>query len=311
MLPAQVISYQELAADEQLVTGPATRRVLHANKESYRLVVVDEGHALRNPDTTWYKAMERLLGGSRKDLVLLTATPINNGLMDLYYLVMAFARHDRAFVAQGVESVRDLFIAAGARSRDAEDLDPDLLFPLADAVSVRRERRFIEEQWPDAVFPDGTPVRFPRPTMRTLRYDLDQAHPGLVERVVEVIEGLFLALYRPHAYEPGDEETQTEAALEGLLRSGLLKRFESSWWACLCSVRRMMDVQRDFLRLWDDLGIVLPRRAFRGANATELDEAGLAEWMEEQQGAGSVNQPLISSQSYAMMSHLTWRCSQV
>ena len=96
-LPAQVISYQELATDEQLLPGAGSRRVLHANKESYRLVVVDEGHALRNPDTTWYQAIERLLGGERKDLVLLTATPINNGLMDLYYLVMAFARHDRAF----------------------------------------------------------------------------------------------------------------------------------------------------------------------------------------------------------------------
>ena len=86
--------------------------------------------------------MERLLGGERKDVVLLTATPVNNGLWDLYNLVMLFAHHDRAFASIGIPSARKLFVAAGANSRDPENLDPDLLFPLADAVSVRRDRRF-------------------------------------------------------------------------------------------------------------------------------------------------------------------------
>ena len=111
--------------------------------------------------------MERLLGGERKDVVLLTATPINNGLWDLYNLVMLFARHDRAFAANGIRSVRELFVAPGANERDPENLDPDVLFPLADAVSVRRDRRFIEEHYPGATFPDGTPVRFPEPQPRT------------------------------------------------------------------------------------------------------------------------------------------------
>ncbi len=128
------------------------------------MIVVDEAHALRNEDTTWYRAMERLLGGERKDVVLLTATPINNGLWDLYNLVMLFAHHDRAFAAIGIHSVRDLFVRAGANERDPESLDPDVLFPLADAVSAcAATARFIEERYPGETFPDGTPVRFPGP----------------------------------------------------------------------------------------------------------------------------------------------------
>jgi len=103
-------------------------------------VIVDEAHALRSEDTTWCRAMERLLGGARKEVVLLTATPINNGRWDLYNLVMLFARHDKAFAAHGIDSVHDLFVAAGANERDPEALSPDVLFPLADAVSVRRDR---------------------------------------------------------------------------------------------------------------------------------------------------------------------------
>ena len=45
------------------------RRHLPADKDAYRLVVVDEAHALRSEDTSWYAAMERLLGGERKNVV--------------------------------------------------------------------------------------------------------------------------------------------------------------------------------------------------------------------------------------------------
>jgi PLD-like domain/SNF2-related domain len=99
-LPAEVLSFQELASDEQLAPDASKpRRHLASDKDAYRLVLVDEAHALRNEDTSWYRAMERLLGGERKHAVLLTATPVNNGLWDLYNLVMLFARHDRAFDA--------------------------------------------------------------------------------------------------------------------------------------------------------------------------------------------------------------------
>lgn len=278
-LPAQVISFQQLAADEQLVPDARLRRrVLHNAADSYRLVVVDEGHALRNPDTTWYRAVERLLGGERKDLVLLTATPVNNGLWDLYHLVMAFARHDRAFSAQGIASARRLFVAAGANAKDPENLDPDVLFPLADAVSVRRDRRFIEQHYPGATFPDGTPVRFPRPQLRTLRYDIDDAEPGLITDVTALIESLTMARYRPSAFEVGGGEAHEEAALGGLLQSGILKRFESCWWACLATVQRMVAAHDAFLAGWD-AGIVASRAALRTAALTETDDAGLAGWV--------------------------------
>ncbi|MBA2346926.1 MAG: hypothetical protein H0V81_01400 [Solirubrobacterales bacterium] len=274
-LPAQVISFNELAADEQLAPGaPNARRVLHNTKDAYRLVIVDEAHALRNADTTWYRAMERLLGGSRKQLVLLTATPINNGLWDLYHLVMLFARHDKAFAAHGIDSVRELFLQAGANERDPEALNPDVLFPLADAISVRRDRTFIESEYAGQQFADGTPVRFPTPHLRTHRYDLDAAHPGLLDRVATAIDALSMARYTPSSYELAGSERAVETQLAGLLRSGVLKRFESCWAACLATVERMLAAHEAFLAAWD-AGTVLSGDALRDA-AVGLEESGLA-----------------------------------
>ncbi|MBI2683947.1 MAG: hypothetical protein HYX33_00920 [Actinobacteria bacterium] len=280
-LPAQVVSYQELASDEQLGTGTGLGRRLHNNKDAYRLVIVDEAHSLRNADTSWYRAMQRLLGGSEKQVVLLTATPINNGLWDLYNLVMLFAGHDRAFAPIGIDSVRDLFLSAGANARDPENLDPARLFPLADAVSVRRDRAFIEREYPGATFPDGTPVHFPRPVAKTIRYDLDQAHAGLFDEIVACIDALTMARYQPTFYELDSAVSAPEAQLAGLLRSGLLKRFESCWRACLETVQMMLSAHDAFLAGWDH-GVVLTGDVLRAAAAAEADDAGLAGWIETQ-----------------------------
>jgi superfamily II DNA or RNA helicase len=280
-LPAQVISFNELAADEQLVPdAPQRRLTLAADKDAYRLVVVDEAHALRNEGTTWYRAMERLLGGEPKDAVFLSATPINNGLWDLYNLVLLFARHDRAFDAIGIPSARKLFERAGANERDPENLDPSVLFPLADAVSVRRDREFIQQRYPDEVFPDGTPVRFPTPRLTTLRYDLDDAHPGLFHAIVTDIGALTMARYRPGAWLQVPDETAAEAQLGGLLQSALLKRFESCWAACAATVGRMLVAHDAFLAAWDDgRGSVPSKAALREAALGDASHAGIAAWV--------------------------------
>ncbi len=277
-LPAQVVSYRSLATDRQLSPADTAHRGqhLHNDKEAYRLVVADEGHAFRNPGTSWYRALSRLLGGEPKDLVLLTATPINNGLWDLYHQVMAFARHDRAFAGHRIRSLRRLFLDAGANARDPESLDPDILFPLADLVSVRRDRRFIEEHYPGAVFPDGTPVRFPKPELATERYDLDAAYPGLVAAITGAIEQLTMARYRPSAYRLVGGESANEAALAGLLRSGILKRFESCFAACRLTVERILTAHEVFLAAWEE-GYVPGGEALSEAAAKEIEGAGLAE----------------------------------
>lgn len=158
------------------------------------------------------------MGGERKELVLLTAAPIDNGLSNLYHPVMTFALHNPAFATDGIPSLRRLFVTAAANEQDPENLDPDVLFPLADMVSVRRDRRFIETHYPKAAFPDGTPVRFPTPLLTTERYDLDKAHPDLVLEVVVAIDDLTTARYRPSEFRIGDapeihEDTQRAVAV--------------------------------------------------------------------------------------------------
>ena len=262
-LPGTVVSYQQLSQDRQLSTRGG-RRVLPVNKDVYRFVIIDEAHAYRNVDNTWYAALDRLMGGTPKKLLLLTATPVNNSLWDLHSLFLLFGRHDGAFTMEPlrIPSLRKFFAEAGASK--SENLSEAKLFPLIDALTVRRDRAFIKERYRNERFADGTPVKFPEPELHERRYDLDSAHPEIVRSIKNGIASLTMARYRPSAYpSDGKEESASEKALAGLIQSQLLKRFESSWYAALQTTRRMRDANEVLLRLIEEHGVVPPPEVIR------------------------------------------------
>jgi hypothetical protein len=228
------VSYEELAADQQL---GGDRHVLNQRMNDYALVVVDEAQAFRNPDTKRAQALRRLLQGKPpKTLILMTATPVNNSLWDLYYLLTYFVPHDAAFADLGIRSLKERF--AAAVNENPDDLKPDALFDILDATTVRRTRHFVRRYYPRdrIVGPGGVevPIQFPEPHVQAVTYSLDAVIPGFFDEFAAAlapedgIPRLTLARYTPSRYRPDGKPVISEEALVGLLRSGLLKRFESS-----------------------------------------------------------------------------------
>ena len=238
-LPGKVISYQELARDRQL-SRDSDKAVLPVDKDVYRLVVVDEAHAYRSANNTWYAALDRLMGGTPKKLLLLTATPVNNSLWDLHNLFLLFARHDGAFADRPlrIPSLQKFFVEVGAS--DVEYLSETRLFPIIDALTIRRDRAFVAQRYAGEFLSDGTEVKFPKPELHECRYDLDGAHPRIVQDIAAWIDRLTMARYHQSSYMlDREEESRSETALAGLIKSQMLKRFESSWYAALKTVKRM------------------------------------------------------------------------
>lgn len=260
MLPAELISYEELMADHRLNPDHATQVRLRAGINEYAMVVIDEAHNLRNPSTQRADALRRLLAGSPpKQLVLLTATPVNNSLWDLYHQLGYFMRNDAAFADVGIPSMRDHF--ARAMSINPDDLTPEHLFDVLDAVAVRRTRSFVKTYYPNDTVPiDGRDqiITFPTPRVRRVSYDLDAVLPGFFDRIAHALdpdanpddpESLTLARYAPSMYRLDQSPDTYELQLAGLLRSGMLKRFESSPYAFAETCDRMANSHDAFLAL--------------------------------------------------------------
>ncbi len=75
----------------------------------YDLLVIDESQNYRNASTNRYANLLKLIaGGKKKMVVLMTATPVNNSLLDLYHqLTLVTAGDDAYFADLGIPDLRD------------------------------------------------------------------------------------------------------------------------------------------------------------------------------------------------------------
>ena len=268
-LYVEYLSFEQLANDIQLRDRQrpnADQAHLQRSLDEYQLVIVDEAHNYRNPDApTRAAALRRLLFGRRRDLLLLTATPVNNSLWDLYHLIRFFLRQDAHLAGRGILSIRERF--EHAMRADPSSLSPDVLYPIIDATTVKRTRQFVKKHYAGDTItgPEGRPqpIVFPQPRAISVRYELEDQLPGFFDHLEEALDSdgegaLTFTRYMPETClrEPVDAEDARARAMVGLLRSGLLKRFESSSFAFCRTVDKMAAEHEIFLEALDAGSVV-------------------------------------------------------
>jgi superfamily II DNA or RNA helicase len=245
----------------------------------YPIIVVDESHNFRNPGSNrWRNLFEIVRRASERfpedfRLILLTATPVNNSVYDLYHQVRLITRDDKGyFQAAGIENLEGYF-------RNAE-VQRETLYELLEAIGVRRSRLFIRKHYPDAKV-DGRQIHFPERRIHSMRYNLQAVYGGdLYHQIANAIETLYLAPYQLDSYrrEVAQQHTSLfgqdweqlsnalrgmgltdaqiselrkrlgeQSGLAGLMRVLYLKRLESSVEALRNSLRHQLEFQERFL----------------------------------------------------------------
>ncbi len=218
------------------------------------VILINESHNFRNRDSGRYENLSRLIGlnggrgehGYRKKLILMTATPINNSVMDLHNQVRFFTRGDNAFFAgAGIGRLDKYFLAARRKLLAGDGTVGRAISNLLDEVVIRRTRQFIKTAYPEATV-DGKKIHFPQRRLKTVRYDLEGTYAGIYQKIVRSIEDLKLVPYDLETYK-ADPKTQDPMlvgrgqALIGIFKSRYLKRLESSVAAFRISVFRLME----------------------------------------------------------------------
>lgn len=225
----------------------------------YDVVLIDESHNFRNKDSGRYDNLSRLLAlnggrgehGYRKKIILMTATPISNSVMDLHNQIRLVTRGDNAFFAgAGIGRLDRYFLAARRQLLAGDGSVSRALYNLLDEIVIRRTRQFIRKAYPEATI-DGKKVHFPDRKLVTVKYDLEGTYAGIYGRVVRSIENLKLAPYDLETYK-ADPETRDPMlvgrgqALVGIFKSRYLKRLESSVAAFRISIFRLMEYMLTF-----------------------------------------------------------------
>ncbi len=239
------------------------------------VVIIDEAHHFRNTGIKGTEGEERKSRYWRlydivqnKKLFMLTATPINNSMLDFQHMLELFSRHKSdhfAMAPLGIHSlpgyIRQLEKKIERQVYGQTEATDLLEINSADAVQqfqqddlfkelvVQRSRSFVKASMSREG--DGA-VMFPQPRKPTVaEYSVKQTYGRLLEMVAEAFhkkEPLFvLGIYNPLAYSKKPEQGE-EAALEkgrlkqvvALIRTSFLKRFESSAEAFKISCWRLL-----------------------------------------------------------------------
>lgn len=263
-------------------------RVMATIRDKVEAVVIDESHHFRNPGVQvdvepgsgklvakdgkrpsryrrLYHMLEPLL--HRKEVFLLTATPVNNHINDLRHMIELFSRReDDRFASVGINSLRGHFnklekaIEKRARQQDGT-AEPELFTDAAEAEEVLVGDRLFNElvvQRSRAYVRDSQKLEHGKATVFPKRedpivadYNVKKVYGELLEAVEKAFskkDPLFrLAIYNPAAYARREDESK-EGLIEanrqtqviGLVRTNFLKRFESSARAFEASCERLL-----------------------------------------------------------------------
>ena len=201
-------------------------------------VVIDESQNFRSKTARRRDNLMKMLsmGQRSTQVLLLTATPINNSLMDLYYQLSIITKgaDDHFWDAVGiVDLYKHMRDASGKNLQEGLDKIQQLL----DSVMVRRTRSFIRDVYKDDKI-NGKPVTFPEHEFRPVRYDLAGLYGDVFNKVFKGIKSLTMAPYGPKRYDKTlpQEERDAHGVLAHLQLVLLLKRFESSTEAIRISI---------------------------------------------------------------------------
>ena len=219
-------------------------------------IVIDEAHHFRNRTSGRYRRLFDIIGeGKRKQLFMLTATPVNNSFLDLQHQIELFTQRADNFFAVpplGIHSLKGRIRTMEAQlgkivATGEAPVEAELILKgdsLVKELIVQRSRAFVKKSLGAS---EGTEVLFPtRAPPIVASYSLKASYGKLIVDFVDSFQRpdasgrkvsiLSLAIYSPYedAYYKGDKSKiddfrqGRQAQIVNLIRILLLKRFESS-----------------------------------------------------------------------------------
>ena len=247
------------------------------NADEYDLVLVDEAHKFRNHTTGAFQQLQEIckmprietgrIPGYKKKVMLISATPMNNTPLDIYYQILMF-QDPRHCTIDGVPNLTSFFSPLNIefrKFRKQENFDIKQFKKLAERVrdrvikplTVRRTRTDIESI---ARYRKDV-KKFPKVAEPIKKeYELNEHLAKLFKEAMNILDKqLVYARYQAIAYlKPEfsnglyDNAELISHSLAGIRKNGLVKRLESSFYAFKISVDNFRQANENMIKMWEN-----------------------------------------------------------
>lgn len=216
-------------------------------------VLIDESQGFRSHNAKRRDKLMTLLDtGKRKEVVLLSATPINNSLMDLYYQLLLITGDEPSYFANSV-GITNLYKHMREAADKNKKMGLEKIQQLLDTIMIRRTRSYIQEIYPKDKI-NGVNLKFPKHNYAPIQYSLSTMYPNLFQDMATESGRLTMAPYGIDYYNTtlSKKERDKSRITAHLQMIMLLKRFESSIAAGKISVDNKIIMYKHVLKVLED-----------------------------------------------------------
>lgn len=245
--------------------------ILDKGVDKYKYIFIDEAHRFRNQGTDSFSKLHKICYG--KKVVLISATPINNyssdienqlylfqpkhestimGLRDLEAFFKELHRKENKFTKGSQEYIEQI-------RENSEEIRDRILRH----VMIRRTRGEIMQYYADDLTKQG--LAFPKlGNPIPVAYVFDDDTNMVFNETIEVIKNFKYSRYKPLTYLKDTKKFASLLAAQhnmgGFMKSILVKRLESSFYAFKNTLERFELSYEKFIAMYDEGEIYISKK---------------------------------------------------
>jgi len=246
--------------------------IIKKGLDRYDYVVIDEAHRFRNENTQSYANLLDICRG--KKVILVTATPLNNTVDDIFAQLKLFQAPKQSTIP-GVPNLEKFFTSLKTKLKKFDKNDPeykniikeissDIRNSILRYVMVRRTRKDVVTYFKGDIVKQG--LVFPDlDNPEKIVYEYEGELELTFNETIKMLQEFTYARYTPLLFYIGNKqlsefEKQQQRNVGGFMKGILVKRLESSFHAFRQSIDRFILSYENFINMYNSGTVYISKK---------------------------------------------------
>ena len=239
--------------------------------DEVKYIFIDEAHRFRNEDTETYSELYKICFG--KKIILISATPLNNKFLDILSQILLFQKANKSSIP-AIKNLRSFFNKLqnevdhknntyDMKQQFIEDGSQEIREKVLKHIMIRRTRKEVEETFGEDL--KKQKVEFPKvQEPREIPYEFDDEINKIFDKTIDLLRNDFqIAIYLSFKYLKKGKtefEKQRQLNLAGFMKTLIIKRLESSFYAFKETIKRFIEKHENFINMFNKGKIYISKK---------------------------------------------------
>lgn len=254
----------------EVVSIGKIEKIAKSNK-NYDYIFIDEAHRFRNEYTFGYEELYKIC--VNKKVILVSATPLNNSIQDIFSLLKLFQVPKKSTIP-GISNLEAYFSHFIQLIKKAKKISPEehikvirdvserIRHDIFSHIMVRRTRSDVIKYYSKDMKANN--LSFPELTdPKRFIYKFEGLVENVFKQTIELLKDFNYSRYVPLIYlkeKPEEFELQSQRNIGGFMKGILVKRLESSFFAFKMSLSRFIESYSKYIEMYKNGKVYISKK---------------------------------------------------